>query len=109
MLSLITSFHSAVDGYVQGGRVAQDLVHHNREAFTKFRDAIKWTAPNFQPYVDAQAAVAISNSSESDDDDDSEDEDSNTDSKDLSTSFYLTDMRMHIEKFVSKTPTHLFC
>jgi hypothetical protein len=117
MLHLIKTFSHDVDRYVQGGRAAERLIHQNKEAYKVFKDAIRSTAPNFQPYLTAvEDESDIESSKESDDDDEMESEDDDEmESKDddeisngNSEPFYLADMRKHIEEFVCDWEPYLY-
>jgi len=95
MLHLVKTFSHDVDRYVQGGRAAERLIHQNKKAYEVFKDAIRSTAPNFQPYPTAVVYEnGVENSKESEDDDKI--------SNGNSGSFCLADMRKHIEESITR-------
>lgn len=87
MSNLVTSLISDVAKHVQGGPGAERLIHDNRVTFAAFKQAIRRTAPNFVPALNAQEAErnAISVGDEEQ-------------ISLLSEPFYLQDMKAHLQK-----------
>jgi len=89
MSILLTSFCTSIEQLARGGPQAGRLIHENRNEWKEFKNAIRGTAPNFKPFVDATR-----------DDDGFENFLGDGDEELVSGGqpFYLTDMRKHIEK-----------
>jgi hypothetical protein len=96
MLGLVTSFVNDIDRFVQGGPAAGRLIHESWQAFAKFKQDIRRTAPNFLPYPMAdQTTPPFQNFL-------GEGEDEGPEEGLLSgmQPFTLADMRRHIKKSV---------
>jgi hypothetical protein len=96
MLNLITALNDEVQQYVRGGTNTAQLIHENRAAFVTLKSAIRCTAPNFTPFVDATRHTIKFENSLGEGDGESPTEGLISTGK----PFYLNDMRVHIEKFV---------
>lgn len=98
MLNLVTSLVRAVEQYTRGEPTASHLIHANRDAFAKFKIAIRKTAPNFWPFLDkdlGREKIAFDNAMEEEDMDIVETGDLVLDTANRVS---LTDMRAHIRK-----------
>ena len=76
-----------VNKHVQGGPGAERLIHDNRIAFASFKQAIRRTAPNFVPALNAHEAAQMSISM-------NEEEPISL----IGEPFYLQDMKAHLQK-----------
>lgn len=86
MLKLLMSFNTDVQRFIEGNSNYEVLMQANRIAFKEFKTTIRKTAPNFIPSLSSSrnmngGRARVDNASTSD-------------------SFYLDDMRRHIELFV---------
>ncbi|KIM82118.1 hypothetical protein PILCRDRAFT_485567 [Piloderma croceum F 1598] len=98
MLGLVTSFVNDVERYVQGGPAAGRLIHENRAAFATFKQAIRRTAPNFRPYVNADPTTSHFQNFLGEGEDEGPEEGLLSDMQ----PFTLTDMQKHIQKSITR-------
>ncbi|KAF7979740.1 hypothetical protein HWV62_41114 [Athelia sp. TMB] len=91
MSNLVTSLMVEVNKHVQGGPGAERLIHDNRIAFASFKQAIRRTAPNFVPALNAHEAAQMSIST-------NEDEPISL----IGEPFYLQDMKAHLQKSITR-------
>jgi len=92
MSILITKFCASIEGYAQGSPEAGRLIHENRTVWRVFKAEIRGTALNFKPFVNATGSSGEFKNWLGD----GEDEELISDGQ----SFYLTDMRRHLEQWV---------
>ena len=92
MSILITKFCASIEGYAQGSPEAGQLIHENRTVWRVFKAEIRGTALNFKPFVNATGSSGEFKNWLGD----GEDEELISDGQ----SFYLTDMRRHLEQWV---------
>ncbi|OBZ74744.1 Interferon-induced GTP-binding protein Mx1 [Grifola frondosa] len=98
MLTLITSFCQEVDAFVRGTPNRTSLVQTNRQIYTKFKLAIRSSAPPFMPYESAaKAPKGIAKYIIMPDEDEKD-----VDSIGEARLIYLKDVRSHIEGCISR-------
>ena len=103
MLNLVTSLVRAVEQYTRGEPSASHLIHANRDAFWKFKIAIRKTAPNFWPFPDKdmgreKVAFEIAMEEEEDEEEGEIVAEAMGEVLDTTNRVSLTDMRAHIRK-----------
>jgi hypothetical protein len=94
MLTLLTRLCENVQQYVRGSSDSSNLIHHNRDAYVLFKNAIRKTTPNFVPFTDANHSNSSVLKSLAEGEEEAEELIGGT------MPIYLNEMRKHIKMYV---------